>query len=262
LKTLNVNPESLDTIGTVVPFRQLSELGFFAVKPETIVRAVSLASKLPQGARLHMTLFHRLNITVLPNIPLTSLTIGWLQIQSFQHLDRPQTLIFGQIFQSLTLANLQELVLGYRQRPLMPEWPHEQFLALCERSAFPEGLRVLRIANFRIRERELIQILSALCALEHLELMNGDYREYRVDPADFLITDNILRALAFPARGLIPLLCHFVCYGQLQCTDSVFVNFVKSRLEEPVPGVFRVEIQSDSDEGSSCAPGFHGRGRE
>ncbi|KAJ7885174.1 hypothetical protein B0H14DRAFT_1367626 [Mycena olivaceomarginata] len=162
-------------------------------------RPLSLASKLPQGARLHMTLFHRPNITVLPYIPPTSLTINWHQIQSFQHLDRPQTLILGQIFQSLTLANLRELVLGYRQQPLMPEWPHEQFLALCERSAFPEGLRVLRIANFRIRERELIQILSALHALEHLELMNGDdYREYRVDPADFLATDNILRALAIP----------------------------------------------------------------
>ncbi|KAJ7322909.1 hypothetical protein DFH08DRAFT_353297 [Mycena albidolilacea] len=77
--------------------------------------------------------------------------------------------------------------MGYRQQPLMPEWPHEPFLALCEPFEFPERLKVLRIANFRIRERELIQILSALCALEHLELMNGDYREYRVDPTDFLI---------------------------------------------------------------------------
>lgn len=64
LKTLNVNPESLDMTGTVAPFRQLSELRFFAVKPETVVRAVSLAYKLPQGTRLHMTLFHRPNITV------------------------------------------------------------------------------------------------------------------------------------------------------------------------------------------------------
>jgi hypothetical protein len=141
----------------------------------------------------------------------------------------------------------------------MPEWPHEQFLALCKRSAFPESLRVLKIDNLRICERELIQVLSALPALEHLELMNGDYGDYRVDLADFLITDNILRALTSPARGLIPLLRHFACHEQLQCTDSVFVDFVKSRLEEPVLGVFRVKTRSDIGEGSSCAPVFHGR---
>lgn len=109
---------------------------------------------------------------------------------------------------------------------------------------------------------ELIQVLSPLPALEHLELMNGDYGDYRVDPTDFLITDNILRALTFPARGLIPLLRHFACHGQLQCTDSVFVDFVKSRLEESALSVFRVKIRSDIGEGSSCAPVFHGRWQE
>ncbi|KAJ7302345.1 hypothetical protein DFH08DRAFT_977921 [Mycena albidolilacea] len=155
-----------------------------------------------------------------------------------------------------------ELVLGFRQQPLMPEWPHQQFLALCERSAFPQSLRVLRIANFRIRERELIQILSALSALEYLELMNGDRESYRVDSADFLITDNLLHALTFPAHRLIPRLRCFACHWQLQCTDTVFVDFVKSRLEEPAPGVFRVEIRSDSDEASPGVPVFHGRLQE
>ncbi|KAJ7885195.1 hypothetical protein B0H14DRAFT_3432133 [Mycena olivaceomarginata] len=77
---------------------------------------------------------------------------------------------------------------------------------------------------------------SALPALEHLELMNVDYGDYRVDLTDFLITDNILH--------------------------SVFVDFVKSRLEEPVLGVFRVKTRSDIGEGSSCAPVFHGRLQE
>jgi hypothetical protein len=62
---------------------------------------------------------------------------------------------------------------------------------------------VLKIDNFRICERELIQVLSALPALEHLELMNVDYGDYRVDLTDFLITDNILRALTFPARQIV-----------------------------------------------------------
>lgn len=261
LKTLKFFPEALDTTG-IVHVGQLTELVCFGVKPETAARAVSLASKLPQGARFHITLFHLPSSAPVPYIPPTDLDISWFQIRSFQRPDALQPLILGQIFGSLTLVNLQELVLGFRQQPLMPEWPHQQFLALCERSAFPQSLRVLRIANFRIRERELIQILSALHALEYLELMNGDRESYRVDSADFLITDNLLHALTFPAHRLIPRLRCFACHWQLQCTDTVFVDFVKSRLEEPALGVFRVEIRSDSDEASPDVPMFHGRLQE
>jgi hypothetical protein len=37
LKTLKFDPDALDTSGAVVPFGQLSELGFLGVKSETAV---------------------------------------------------------------------------------------------------------------------------------------------------------------------------------------------------------------------------------
>ncbi|KAJ7931785.1 hypothetical protein B0H13DRAFT_2524899 [Mycena leptocephala] len=91
----------------------------------------------------------------------------------------------------------------------------------------------------------------------------GEHGDSGADSSDFLITDNVLRALTFPARRLIPRLRHFACgsHWQQQCACNVFVDFVKSRLEESASSVFRVEIWSppDGDETLSCAASFHAR---
>jgi hypothetical protein len=120
----------------------------------------------------------------------------------------------GHIFGSLTLPNLEQLDLAQGFNPLLkaewPHWPHEQFLALCESSAFPQSLSVLRLTNLRIPERELTQIPSALPALEHLQLIDKQQKD-GPPSTEFLITDNVLRALTFPASSLIPQLRHFAC---------------------------------------------------
>lgn len=103
-------------------------------------------------------------------------------------------------------------------KPEWSHWSHDQLLALCERSAFPQSLSVLRLTNLRIPERELIQILSALPALEHLQLIDKQQKD-GPPSTEFLITDNVLRALTFPASRLIPQRRHFACDSQLQCTS-------------------------------------------
>jgi hypothetical protein len=266
LKSLTFSAAALDTISTIVPIPQLNEFGCWGVTPDTAARALSLASKLPWGARLFLSLFFDVQPadTTQPkplHISPTSLTISCLEILSCHH-PHATSQPLGHIFESLTLPNLEELTLKYHRRPLILEWPHEQFLRLCERSAFSLCLNVLRIVNLRIPERELIQVLSVLHTLEHLEIMerNGDSG---AASSDFLITDNVLRALTFPARRLIPRLRHFACdsHWQLQCACDFFLDFVKSRLEESASSVFRVEIWSppDGDETLFCAASFRAR---
>ncbi|KAJ7346976.1 hypothetical protein DFH08DRAFT_961378 [Mycena albidolilacea] len=152
----------------------------------------------------------------------------------------------GNIFGSLTWPNLEQLDLAQGFDPLFkaewPHWPHEQFLAL--------------LTNLRIPERELIQILSALPALEHLQLIDKQQKD-GPPSTEFLITDNVLRALTFPASRLIPQLRHFACDSQLQCTCNVFIEFVKLRVKKSAPGVLRVEMESYSDEGFACAAPFN-----
>jgi hypothetical protein len=154
------------------PAGQLTELGCICFAPKTAARAVSLASKLPRAARFFIVLFPH----SLPYVPLTILTIVWLEISCFSP---PQAM--GHIFGSLTLPNLEQLDLVQGFDPLLkaewPHWPHEQFLALCERSAFPQSLSVLRLTNLRIPERELTQIPSALPALEHLQLIDKQLKD-------------------------------------------------------------------------------------
>ncbi|KAJ7199133.1 hypothetical protein GGX14DRAFT_699861 [Mycena pura] len=271
LKSLSffMGPGAYDA--TVVPVQQLTDLTCWVMKATDITSIFTLASKLPRDARLVLGLVYRRNpwpaYTTQPT-PLYRLAISRLKILSHcadPHM-RKVSLPLAQIFESIMLPSLKKLELTYN-RPLFLQWPHEQFLQLCERSAFPRCLKVLCIANLHIPERELIQVLSALHALEHLEISYSDKRanQYKLSSTDSSVTDNVLRALTSPAPRPIPRLRYFACDSfWLQCSCDAFVDFVKSRLEESAPSVFRIQVWSapDGDEGLSCAVPFHSRLQE
>jgi hypothetical protein len=154
--------------------------------------------------------------------------------------------VLNQIFASLTLPELRQLLLGcdvYTR--LVLEWPHTQFLALCERSNLGRCLKTLRMAEVRIAERDLLEILSVLEALEHLEVGDPPGTLGESNGSELvLITDSFLRAMT-RARGqdcLVPRLTYFACVSRLVFTHGLIVDFATSRLAQSSDSPFLFHV--------------------
>ncbi|KAJ7713414.1 hypothetical protein B0H16DRAFT_1478659 [Mycena metata] len=127
------------------------------------------------------------------HLPSTTASISILALRSTAEF-HPHHLssALNEILASLTLPKLQEVLLRCSVYPkCVLEWPHTEFLALCERSGLGRCLKALCIAEVRIGEGDLLEILSVLEALEHLEV--GD------DPGDLGEGESLHRQ--FPARN-------------------------------------------------------------
>ncbi|KAJ7191638.1 hypothetical protein GGX14DRAFT_578805 [Mycena pura] len=223
LKTVYIPTVLLENI--TIPFQQLDALTFEVAGPASVARAVSVMSKLRRGASYHLQFFSRdeANPLVHLRIPPTTSTISLLDWRIVgdiypRHLSYSHAL--GEFLANLTLPNLAEL------RLMCDKYPCQEFLNLCARSGFERCLKVLRIPDVFITEEDLIQLLSPLESLEHLEIADRDF---------VLITDTLLRAIALPAASsrlpnLVPRLRHFGCVSKMGFTDNVFIDFVISRL--------------------------------
>ncbi|KAF7360870.1 F-box domain-containing protein [Mycena sanguinolenta] len=147
--------------------------------------------------------------------------------------------IVEHIFASVTPRQLRRLAMacsGYPQFAL--QWPHVEFLGLCERSGLAHSLRTLRIVEVHIAESDLLQVLSLLAALERLEV--GDppeksgtsERGENFSELKDLITDSLLRAMSqAPGRDcLVPSLSYFACVSRLTFTHGLLVDFAAFRV--------------------------------
>ncbi|KAJ7220774.1 hypothetical protein GGX14DRAFT_432025 [Mycena pura] len=139
------------------------------------------------------------------------------------------------IFGSLTLPKLNSLSINAMEYPeCIVEWPNYPFFGLIQRSRISSSLKVLKITPVQITESELIDALSAVPGLEHLEVADKiRVRNWGVDL--LLITNNLLRALTRTpdSDGLATRLRRFF-------THSLFLDFVVSRLE---PRSFSIDIR-------------------
>ncbi|KAJ7489741.1 hypothetical protein B0H11DRAFT_2229762 [Mycena galericulata] len=195
--------------------------------------AISFLPSLPVGADFHLTInldrrifkSHWTMPLRLPSITASISTLVCRTVEEFHphHVSS----VLEQIFASLTLPKLRQVRLGCNVYPqLVLDWPHTQFLALCERSDLCRCLKTLRIAEVRIAEIDLLEVLSVLEALEHLEVGDAPGSE------SVLITDSFLRAMTcVPAQAcLVPRLSYFACVSRLAFTHSLLGDFVTSRL--------------------------------
>ncbi|KAJ6484845.1 hypothetical protein C8R45DRAFT_1098992 [Mycena sanguinolenta] len=167
----------------------------------------------------------------------------WLICVAVQNFHpQPMSAVLHLILASLTLPALQRVVLGCRLYPqLALEWPHAQFLALCERSGLGRCLKTLRVAEVRIGEADLLETLSVLPALECLEVGDAPEKSIKrkgkgkgrgkVDQPKALITDSFLQAMTCaPAQDcLVPRLRYFTCVSRMGFTHSLLVDFAMSR---------------------------------
>ncbi|KAJ6566468.1 hypothetical protein B0H19DRAFT_710957 [Mycena capillaripes] len=144
----------------------------------------------------------------------------------------------GALFAGLTLPCLEELRFESEFHSRFPlVWPQPQFLELARRSGFHTTLQTLDLSHVRITELQLLQCVNALPALEDLAV--GDHERIRGRGVNLeLVSDTLLRTLTTSTNtattdtsSLIPRLHTFRARSRLGFTDSLYLDFILSRIE-------------------------------
>ncbi|KAJ6496009.1 hypothetical protein C8R45DRAFT_1131710 [Mycena sanguinolenta] len=228
--------------------KQLRSLRCGVMLPANFQGAISLLPKLPATTDFYLIINLDTRVILQHHtflqcmlIPSTTSLISTLTCELVQDFHpHHMSSVLNQVFESLTLPQLRKLLLccaAYPRRVL--EWPHAQFIELCERSNLGRSLKSLRIAEVRIAEKDLLETLSVLPALEHLEVGDAPEKvssgegEGKHDGLDsVLIADSFLQALTCRSLEdcLAPHLSYFACVSHLAFTPSHLVDFATSRL--------------------------------
>ncbi|KAJ7111413.1 hypothetical protein C8R44DRAFT_742527 [Mycena epipterygia] len=218
--------------------------------------ALRVLPHLSKTARFNLELFYIDGGTpfdeyiVVPPVTAEIATLSIMVANQFQVPSNAGTTI-AKMIDALTLPALREMAMDSQDYPAHPlPWPHAQFLALSTRSSFNTTLRSLELWCSIITEAELLECLAALPRLDHLAI--SDHQLTAQGGADqLLITDSLLARLTWPPHSpppLVPRLGSFHCRSRLQFTDTVFLEFIDSRLDNrylfeseiwALPGNFR-----------------------
>ncbi|KAJ7137380.1 hypothetical protein C8R43DRAFT_1020086 [Mycena crocata] len=229
-------------------FGRPSTLAYEAVS--SAVAIVNVISSMPRMLQIQKFRFQfRLDAWIgSPNkvvlaIPPTSSDISELEIELMERFhQRHCQQALAAIFRSLTLPHLHTFALHsckYRRYPLL--WSQRRFMAFATRSSFHLHLRMFSVSDLGLAEPQLLECLTFLAALEHLEI--SDHAIFDGRGADIvLITDSLLRALTerndasddTDARtrigfALAPRLTRLRIRSRLQFSDAAYLAFVCAR---------------------------------
>ncbi|KAJ7215780.1 hypothetical protein B0H12DRAFT_1329552, partial [Mycena haematopus] len=241
---------SSKSLGEIIRSKQLRSFQCMVFFPEGFEDAASLLPAATDfGLTIALDIPRRYTSLKRMHIPSLIASISTLECIALKTFDPPcMSSVLNHLFASLTVPQLRRLTLGCSVYPqLVLEWPHTQFLVLCERSDLGRCLKTLHIAEVRIAQSDLLEILSVLEALEHLEVgdapreagkrsgkvgkRSGKGRK-RDDSESALITDSFLQKMTCaPAKDcLVPHLSYFACVSRLAFTHTLLVDFITSRM--------------------------------
>lgn len=105
-------------------------------------------------------------------------------------------------------------------------WAHSEFIALSSRSSFHDHLQILQLLHVAISEGELLPCLSVLGSLQRLAIWDHQL------PDNHVITNTLLsrRTRTPDSPVLLPHLHALTCISRLRFDDSVYLNFLISRV--------------------------------
>ncbi|KAJ7432440.1 hypothetical protein B0H11DRAFT_2297560 [Mycena galericulata] len=209
-----------------------SELLGFPASP-----ALNLSTHLSNTAKFCLQLA---SLVLPPNIQLSaslppitsSMASLWIGVErdgfSAGNVTRPM----GEIIKSLTLPALEEFEIDAEGYPrLALPWPQNEFLALSSRSSFHTHLLCLKLYHSIVTPEQLLECLANLPALEMLGISDHRLVAEGGGADQLLISDTLLGELTRTSkRCLIPRLKSFNCQSLLQFDDTMYLNFVLSRL--------------------------------
>ncbi|KAJ7016586.1 hypothetical protein C8F04DRAFT_1406828 [Mycena alexandri] len=241
-----------ESLAVILRRRQLRSFGCVVMFRPEFQEVISMLPRLPVTTNefdLTMDLNHRVfqpHWSLPLHLPSITASISTLTLSSaFEFHPHQLSEVLDQVLASLTLPKLLQMRVKCGVYPkCVWEWPHTQFLALCERSGLGRCLKTLGIAEVRTAEGDLLEILSVLEALEHLAV--GDDPRDLGEGESLLLTNSFLRAMTWvPARdGLAPRLSYFDCTSRLRFTHGLVVDFVESRLGRSADALFHLRFHS------------------
>ncbi|KAJ6461467.1 hypothetical protein C8R45DRAFT_1108691 [Mycena sanguinolenta] len=245
LATLRLNAPQLRSLSfaEILRHNPLQVLRCGVASPKDFAVAVALLPKLPSRAEFHFVInidydtdLRAHTSMCLPSITahIAGLGCSWMH-DSHAH---QMPAILEHVLASLTLPELDQFHLACNTFPhLLLQWPHAQFLALSDRSGLGRCLKTLRIAEARISKDDLLEILSVLEVLEHLEVGDaperlGRLRETVDKHEGVLISNSFLRAMTCQPEQdcFVPRLRYFSCVSRLAFAPRVLEDFVTSRV--------------------------------
>ncbi|KAJ6492614.1 hypothetical protein DFH09DRAFT_1452512 [Mycena vulgaris] len=234
-----------------LPLEQLRSLRYFDVPPEELDRVLSLMTRL-SGARSE--LFLRLDSgddesephPPTTDYPVVTSDVWSLVLDSLGDFGTERANdILTHLLSHLTLPSL--FALRFQQARINPLlWPHVVFSSLSQRSSFHSHLVCLDLHHVLITETGLVQTLSGLQSLQQLSIW--DHKNIDDEGADHvLLTDSLLHRLNWSSDPtcLVPGLSYFGCHTLLQFDDTIYRDFVLSRLKpgRNERGPFEVEME-------------------
>ncbi|KAK7053927.1 F-box domain-containing protein [Favolaschia claudopus] len=112
-------------------------------------------------------------------------------------------------------------------------WPGPQFLSLSERSSFHLHLTALHLFDVVISDAEILEALAILPQLKAFTVCDHPTSSLTGASDQIAVTDNLLTALTYNEKSpyLVPKLNAFECESMLRFDDSVYLDFMLSRME-------------------------------
>ncbi|KAJ6580811.1 hypothetical protein B0H19DRAFT_1112475 [Mycena capillaripes] len=144
------------------------------------------------------------------------------------------------------LVHLEVMSVDYKDSHHPITWDHPAFQAFCLRSGCHKTLTTLYLLHVALSPAELLDCLAGLTVLEALVV--ADHPAVADKPEHVLLTDDVLRRLAvleaedsrqMHTPRLLPKLGVFGCLALLRFDETVYLDFVRSRLV--VDGVKKFE---------------------
>lgn len=125
---------------------------------------------------------------------------------------------------------------------------HSDLMSFSTRSSFHEHLQSIYLCHVVISETDLLQYLSSLPLLQRLGIADHqivDRGNRQKDAKEHLITNTLLSSLTrsrtLGCPSLLPDLRFLSCWSLLEFDDSLYLDFVLSRLQNEA--LFEAELQ-------------------
>ncbi|KAJ7134084.1 hypothetical protein C8R43DRAFT_929815 [Mycena crocata] len=220
------------------PFEQLDTFAI-TVRPKNLAGALSILEHLQDSASFHLSVLYdgrdsldliqpRLS-TVVAQVPSLSISL----VREGHPDPAFTTTLLVYVLRNLSLPSLRHLSFAAPdgEPVIWAVWP-DSGLPWSFRHASASTLISLDLTKILITEALLFETLSILPRLETLTL--ADYDDIELGPPAFLISDELFQRLAWtPADTcLVPRLRALNCRTYFQFTVEVYVEFLRSRLDE------------------------------
>ncbi|KAJ7669862.1 hypothetical protein DFH06DRAFT_157253, partial [Mycena polygramma] len=219
-----------------LPWKQLRVLHCKTITANDLQAITDLISRCPNLAALNLLSLEFSGSPVPLHVPPIDTRIISFAVEMINAYDRAECAqAFSDLLGAFTLPCTRaiSIQMNSKSRPL--SWSQDAFLGLlCSSSG--DIVTSLALRHIAITESDLLECLAHLPRLESLFItdVRAVHSVNPPSPECIVLTDTLLRALLWTSSSatcLIPNLQLFRCVSMFRFTPSVFLDFVRSRVQ-------------------------------